>query len=232
MYREIITTIFILHIGSAVALCQTDEVNVLHFEELEHGQVIDRPLKGVSISNMDRNAGYSIRAFDTRLRQSDYPGLQGADGINGQWNGGNLKSNVVMGKTLAIMPHEDLTNEKMGAAISFEFSHPVDEFGLDVINIAKNDKESHIEFYDGDDLVGNVKLNDFTNPATDFYDPSIEFGDRTANRLVSIKADDVDAVEFTRIDLHVIFQIKYNNSICLKINCIYYIFSNNFASWC
>ncbi|QQE13051.1 hypothetical protein JD969_06210 [Planctomycetota bacterium] len=203
MYRKIITAIFAGCIGSTTAYSQTNELNVLHFEELKHGQIVDQPLDGVSVASTNLNVGYSIRAFDTRIRQSEYPGLEGADGITGQWNGGNLKHDIVLGKALAIMPHEGLADDEMRAAVSFEFSHPVDEFGLDVINIAEDDEQSHIAFYDGDDLVGMVKLNDFINPTKDLYDPTIEYGDRTANRIRPITADDVDAVEFTRVELHI-----------------------------
>ncbi|QDU34981.1 hypothetical protein KS4_30580 [Poriferisphaera corsica] len=191
-------------LAGTLAFAQSNEHHVIHFENLENGQIVDQPFKNVSVSNVNMNNGYAVQAFDTRVSSHNYDGLLGADGIERKWAGGNLKNTIVMGNSLAALPtnQTSTSSNTPGATVSFEFAHPIDEFGFDMLNVQPTDRQSKAVFYNGNDQVAEVKLRDFTNPAKDLYDPTIEFGSRTANRIRPITADDLKTSEFTRVELH------------------------------
>ncbi|WP_432799108.1 hypothetical protein [Poriferisphaera sp. WC338] len=181
---------------ASTAYAQNADFQTIHFETMKHGQVIDQPVLGVSIASMNPDSPASIH--DSTVESAKHPGLLGPNGIDGKWAGGNLKNDIVLGNVLA--GFHDKSQD--GADINFEFSQPVDSFGLDLINIKDASDGSYLRFYNGDEVVGKLMLSDLIDPIHNLYDPTVEFGSTTANRIKPITADDMGTTEFTRVEMH------------------------------
>ena len=61
--------------------------------------------------------------------------------------------------------------------IIFDFDSPIIALGFDLIDMDHPDTTpTYIRLFGGSDLVAEFNINDFTNPASTLYDPSVEFG--------------------------------------------------------
>jgi hypothetical protein len=130
---------------------------------------------------------------------------------NGGWSLGNLSPGSVLG-TLLVIP-EDVEDgngdglvdqpsdegDRPAGRISLIYSTSITEFGFDLIDIEIMEEMGFVEFYSGAALVGTVQFSDFIDPTSPYYDPSIVFGDDSANRIQPILASAFQASGFDKV---------------------------------
>lgn len=206
-------------IGAAGVVCVALPVSaqVYDFNTLVHGEIITNQYEpALSITGTNPNRAFDIIAgFDTQfLGSTADPDLQGPP-----WSGGNLAvSNdaVAIGTALIIAQNNrdnnndgilDAPNDegsRPAGTIDLSFAAPVPVFGLDIVDIEGNMMEgSSLDYYLNGSLLGSVAFSAFTDISSPYYDPTVEFGDHTANRIQPIDASDFSAIGFDRIVINV-----------------------------
>jgi hypothetical protein len=163
----------------------------LDFEEFVHGQVVTSSQGVVIITNNFKKTFDLGVAFDTsRLNTAD-PDLEGPPLTD--WDGGNLAPDVALGKILIIQENRtgcadfvcNLPDDEGGrppGSFEFRLAGPVLAFGFDVVDIEGLVEQGTITFYEGP-LSKTVAFLDLTTPGNAFYDPTVQFGNHTANRI-------------------------------------------------
>lgn len=170
-------------------------VTTFDFESLVHGEIVTNQFAPVlNISAINPNRGFDIAAaFDTSLMGTSDPDLEGPP-----WAGGNLAispTETQLGRALiiaennvgagdGILDDPDDEGSRPAGQLIFDFSHDINTFGFDVIDIEGNVMEfSRLEFFNDGMLVGTVGFNEFTTAASTFFDATVQFGNNSANRI-------------------------------------------------
>lgn len=129
----------------------------------------------------------------------------GVQNLQSPWHRGNIKAEA-SGNLLVIsdgdvdqnqdgildMPRPQSTTPPTGQ-ISFNFDSPVYEFGFDIFNLEYGPEmqAAEITFYDKDGRSTIVPFESFLDPLSPFYDSSLQFGARSANRIQPIAVTDL-----------------------------------------
>lgn len=187
----------LLSIAAIVALAGSAHAETITFNELEHGRIVNNQYTsiGVTISanNFARSFDLAV-AFDTTRTNTADPDLQDP------WAMGNLPSNTNLGKVLIIQENNtgigdgiannpDDEGSRPAGELIFNFSRPMTKFGTDIVDIENEVAETGgLKFYRNNNLLAYVTWAMFRNPASSFYDPTIVYGDRSANRISPIFA--------------------------------------------
>lgn len=181
---------------------------IITFSGLEHGRIVNNQYAalGVTIAANNVNRPFDLAvAFNTQLTGTADPDLQGPP-----WSAGNLAPNTVLGNVLIIQENNtgisdgiannpDDEGNRPAGDFTFTFANPVSTFGLDIVDIENVTSENGgIQLFRN-----NVKLLDLTwamlrNPASAYYDPTIVFGDDSANRVQPINASRFGVSGFDR----------------------------------
>lgn len=142
------------------------------------------------------------------------------------WNGGNLNGqrlnnllsiaeNVTDSNGNGLIDRPD--DENRGGQLFFTFTIPISSFGLDVIDmevlgsdgVTPNSFLSTLSFYNDQSLIRTIRFSEFTDPLSPFYDPTIIYGNNTANRIDPVTAEQLGVNEF---DAVVVF-FNYSHSM-------------------
>lgn len=166
--------------------------DLVDFEGLMHGEIVTTQIPGVNVSAVNYNQPFDLAvAFDTEV-----PGTSDPD-LEGPWDGGNLAPDTFLGNILIIAENDldadgdgylddpDDEGGQPAGQLIFVFDDLLTDFGFDLIDIEPAEG-GYIEFFDDGDLMATVDFADFVTPLSDFYDPTVEFGDNTANRISPI----------------------------------------------
>ncbi len=180
---------------------------VFDFEDLQHGEIAlgTRGILDISAHNPNRSFDLAV-GFDSRLTGTRDPDLEAGPG---GWSGGNLagadlgvllvlqENSIGCGDGICDAPDDE--GRRPAGELVFRFSTPVRDFRFDAVDIEGVMAErASITFYDGT-RQATLDLLDFLDPGSPFYDPSLVFGDRTANRFPTIRAQDLGLPEIDRI---------------------------------
>ena len=179
----------------AVGASPTTALTVIDFESLTHGEVITDQLlatHGVVISAVNFLRPFDLAvAFDTTVPSTVDPDLNGPP-----WNGGNIP-NENLGKVLILsqinetapgftLPPNDEAGRPAGDLV-LTFQTPFTSAGFDRVDIDSATAEAgSIEFLKGGTSIATIGWEEFTDPASPFFDPSIEYKDDSANRVSPI----------------------------------------------
>lgn len=186
---------------------------IYDFNTLQHGEIITNQFEpALTITGTNPNRAFDIIAgFDTQfLGSTADPDLQGPP-----WSGGNLAvSNdaVAIGTALIIAQNNrdnnndgilDAPNDEgsnPAGTIDLAFATPISHFGFDFVDIEGAMMEgSSLDFYLNGFLLGSVAFSEFITMGSQYYDPTVQFGDHTANRIQPIPADNFMAIGFDRV---------------------------------
>jgi hypothetical protein len=170
-------------------MAQGVHADLVDFEGLLHGEIVSTQVPGVTVSAVNYNQPFDLAvAFDTEV-----PGTSDAD-LEFPWDGGNLAPDTFLGNILIIAENDldadgdgylddpDDEGGQPAGQLIFVFDDLLTEFGLDLIDIEPAEG-GYLEFFEDGDLLTTVTFAEFTTPLSDFYDPTVEFGDNTANRI-------------------------------------------------
>jgi hypothetical protein len=185
----------------------------INFDSRKHGQVITDDYllsKGVLFSAVNFQGGPDLAvAFDSGRAQTDDPDLEDP------WDIGNIPSPTRLWKVLIVAENDiDLNNDglldhpddqgstpALGLAgqLELDFVAPHRTFGLDLVDVEPGDEVGFIAFHLRGVEIARVGFAEFITPASPFYDPTIVFGDNSANRIQPITAEQLNIVAFDKV---------------------------------
>jgi hypothetical protein len=90
---------------------------------------------------------------------------------------------------------------------TFDFMTPIQAFGFDLVDVegpAEYDRNSgyFASFYLDGELEARVGFGSFVDPDSPFYDPTVRYGDNSANRIDPITARELGLPYFDRVVLN------------------------------
>lgn len=190
---------FAMALCAGVAGSVAGQVTVLDFSGLQNGEILNNQYlaQGVTISAINPNRPFDIAAvFDTESTGGPDPDLQGPP-----WNGGNLAispTETVLGNAAIIAADDtdangdgllDVPNDegrRPAGTLIFELDFIAVSFGVDIIDIEGAIQEtSSFEFLLDGVAVLEVSFSDFVTNGSGYYDPTVSFGNNSANRIAS-----------------------------------------------
>ena len=210
--------------GLVVASSSVAEPVVASFESMTHGEIITNQFADVGMSIEAENFQLATAkpvAFNSNLLGTSDPDLQGPN-----WRKGNLAPNTDLGM-LIIIPENmvDANNDgivddpddegaRPAGDLKFTFNDVMTSFGFDVIDMEGPVREmSSIEFLLFGNSVATVDFNDFVTIGSGFYDPTVRFGDNSANRIKPITNTQLGIDGFTSVVIHVGGSAAYDNIV-------------------
>ena len=189
---------------------------LIDFNDRQPGTIIDNEYAGdgVTISVQRTSSGPAVATlYDTSRRGEPDPDLQTPFEV------GNLGPNGPGGNVL-IIPENSTDSDKNGridrpndegsrpsGQFTFNFSVPVSKFGFDLVDVDgpeeyNNNAGYFASFYLNGNLEARVGFGAFVDPTSPFYDPTVRFGDNSANRIQPITAREVGMPFFDRVVLN------------------------------
>lgn len=155
----------------------------------------------ISAANSYVDAPDLLAIFDTRQRNTRDPDLEFP------YTGGGNLATVNLGN-IGIIPENNVDANKDGildlpddlgrrpaGQVRFLFNKPINSFGFDVVDMELREAElpSQLIFQKKTGTnkyteVGRISFKEFKTPTSKYYDPTIKFGDHTANRIKPITA--------------------------------------------
>ena len=132
--------------------------------------------------------------------------------------GGNLAPDGPGGNILIIPENADDRNHdglidqpndegsRPSGDMHFEFTAPVTSFGFDLIDVEgpaeySGDAGFFASFYRDGNLERRIGFGEFVNPKSRWYDPTVRYGNRTANRIQPITAAQLNLPFFDEVVL-------------------------------
>lgn len=207
--RAIAAGVFVgIGMGSVPAGAQT----VIGFEDLPPGRIVNNqysPL-GVIISADNVNTANDIAT----LYPSDRTGGEDYD-LEAPFRVGN-RAGQFHGNVLIIQDHDNIgvtgsnvnrpddENTNPAGSLFFHFATPATEFGFDLFDVDTNELSptfGYIAFRSGTQEA-RVQFSQFTNPSSPFYNPTVVFGDQSANRIRPITASQLGFNSFHRVEIN------------------------------
>lgn len=212
MHRRSLT--FLAALTAGLAGVPAGSADVITFDGFVNGQIMNTQIPGVTITAMNPNRVHDLAAiFDTNLTGIADPDLEGPN-----WSGGNLAGDpeaggggTTLGNVLiiaenntgagdGILDDPDDEGSRPGGVLIFEFDTALVSLGFDILDVeGVTEEPGSIDFFLNGGLIGTVNLADFINPVSSFHDPTIEFGNHTANRISPITAAQLNADMFDEV---------------------------------
>ena len=170
--------------------------------------------QGVKITVQRTSPGPAVATlYNTRRTGEPDPDLQvpfavGNLGTSGP--GGNV---LIIPENNTDSNHDGLIDQpndegdRPSGQFTFDFIRPVDTFGFDLVDIDGpaefNANAGYFaSFYLNGNLEARVGFGSFIDPTSPFYDPSVKYGDNSANRIRPITARSVGMPYFDRVVLN------------------------------
>ncbi|MEM1353276.1 MAG: hypothetical protein AAGH88_00185 [Planctomycetota bacterium] len=204
----------------------------LDLSSYNHGQILSGSnLGGVTVDadNYHNNADYLV-IFDTTERGTRDGDLQGPSPLNGGWSTGNLAAgNTIVGNILIIQEVDsnfagytdasmnqvlrpDDEGRRSGGSqtgageITFSFDQQMQSFGFTLIDVEEtgefNDKTGFFATFSGGGVTSTVSFADFLDSSSSFYDPTVAFGNNSANRIKDITAEQLGLSSFDQVTIN------------------------------
>ncbi len=186
--------------------------DLIDFDSLQTGEIVAEQFAGMGVHIEIINDGHpSIDLgiiFDSLSTGNSDPDLEGPP-----WSRGNAASdvfaNILIIAENAVDANDDglidrPDDEAGGGTIIFRFDTPIIEFGFSLIDIETNEHgiNASVMFFNDGILVGTVPFSDLIDAGTPFFDPTIEFGDSSANHVQPISFfSEGDPLEFNEARL-------------------------------
>lgn len=127
------------------------------------------------------------------------------------WEPGNIPRNTVLNNLLIIAenvrdtsPDDGLIDrpddEGDGGRLFFSFSTPINSFGFDLIDMQDdNALNGGVSFYNNGTLIDRIAFSEFTTNGGTYYDPTVQYGENTANRIRPITAASLGVGQFNAV---------------------------------
>lgn len=201
---------------------------VIDFDELVHGEVVSGQYAGqgvvITADNIGGGPDISL-AFDSTLTGTNDPDLED------QFDLGNL-AGATLGRLLIIqenqlgqggsvgIPGEDRNTGQPGqsgyipddegsrpaGSLFFDFTTPITEFGFDLIDVEGpeeyNRNSGFFATFFGGGAEVRVGFGLFVSPDSSFFEPGVEYGDNSANRIGPLTARELGLESMERVEIN------------------------------
>lgn len=187
----------------------------------EHGRVLNGLDLGPAIGSADNfhSSTDLLVAFDTTMRNTEDPDLEGPSAAGGRWDRGNLRtSNIPLGNVLivqeggsrsqqftdasqTIVSRPDDEGRRRGGSrvgageITLNFHNAINGIGFTLIDIEQtgefNKQTGFFATFTGGGQNQTVAFADFIDSSSTFYDATVRFGDNSANLIQPITANEL-----------------------------------------
>ena len=181
------------------------ETSMLDFSGLSHESEVTTEVPGVTISAINPN-----RDFDTAIVW-DYlarPDLASAGHFGPALSGGNRGNGdgLTKGVSLKGVNSSGLEGNRPAGTLIFEFDQPIDSFQFTISDVegpVEFDTSSgfFLDFESGDTDLQRVFFGDLITPGNAFFDPTLEFGNGTVNRIELFEASMFGADSFDKVSI-------------------------------
>ncbi|MCB9853438.1 MAG: PEP-CTERM sorting domain-containing protein [Phycisphaerales bacterium] len=198
--NRIRTFTFSLMAGLAVAA--NASAGVLDFDGFAHGQIMTNQLQasdGVTISADNPNRAFDIAA----IFNTNFAGMTPDPDLVAPWDAGNLAPNTNLGNALILSQTSTLSAPGILAVPNDEGSRPagklildfdsiITSVGFDLIDVESiTSEDGMVMFYLNGVLLDSIAFDEFVTPGQ-FYDPTVVYGNNSANRISPISIGDLD----------------------------------------
>ena len=190
---------------------------VITFNSLDDGLSASVNAPGVTVTAENPRSYVPDRAlvYDTNGTPVHFSsGQYGGDG----WSMGNIDLNSDLGNGIAVAGKQRPASDpysifpfeigRPAGTLTFDFDAPLDSFGFTIIDVEgpeefQTDTGFFLDFLSGETELGRIDFADLVTPGNAFYDPTIMFGNRSANRIQPITAAalGVDSFDTVKISL-------------------------------
>lgn len=199
---------FALTCTGILALAGSAQADIIDFSGFEHGRIISNQYAhmGVTITADNFSRSFDLAAIFDSDRSSDsrdpdllYP-----------WDRGNLVGtrlgNMLIlaenntGASDGILDRPDDEANRPAGTFTFDFAQRITYFGMDIIDVEGTVQENgFMAFYRDGNLITQIGFADFQNASSPHFDPTVVFGDNSANRLTPVFASEYEAGGFDRV---------------------------------
>ena len=205
-------------LGLATAAAQAGAPGgLINFDDHAPGTIIDNEYIGqgvtISVQRPDSPGPAVATLYDTGRTGEPDPDLQDP------YDFGNLAPSGTGGNILIIPENDtdrngdgliDVPNDegdRPAGQFTISFSTPITTFGFDLVDVdgpaEYNQNAGYFaSFYVNGNLEARVGFGSFVDPDSPFYDPTVRFGDNSANRIEPITARDLGMPYFDRVVLN------------------------------
>jgi len=190
----------------------------IDLNQYTHGTILNGlDLGSVTVDgdNFHNNIDHVV-VFDTAQRRTRDSDLEGPNASDGRWATGNLKqSRDTLGNILilqevdrhfagytdgskTVVKRPDDEGRRSGGThpgageITFNFDKPIDSFGFTLIDVEEtgefNNQTGFFAMFSDGNKTAKVSFADLIDANSIYYDPSIKFGDNSANRIAALTA--------------------------------------------
>ncbi|MBN1345505.1 MAG: PEP-CTERM sorting domain-containing protein [Phycisphaerae bacterium] len=203
-------------IGAITLAAGNAQAVIIDFDTLATGEIVTNQFAADGLLIDTDNF---TRSFDLGIIYDSTGTDPGADyDLEGPtWAGGNLAPDTVLNNLLIIAQDNtdgngdgliDVPNDegrRPSGEFLLTFTTPITEFGLDLIDIELATENGEVRFYRGGlggTEVGVIGFEDFVDNTSPWYDPTVGFGDNSANRIASILAETLDVPDFDAVVIY------------------------------
>jgi len=211
--RPSFLAIAIASVAALAAGTGSAQAVLIDFDGLQTGEIVTSQFASdgllIETENFNRPFDLGIIYDSTGIDPGLDPDLEGPS-----WAGGNLDPNTVLYNVLIVSQSKwdfnrdgyiDVPNDegwRPSGEFTLTFTTPITEFGLDLVDIELAVENGDIAFYRGGvggTLVGVVGFGDLVDSGSSFYDPTVTFGNNTANRIAPIAASAFSVPDFDTV---------------------------------
>lgn len=187
---------------ATLAFSANARAGVLDFNGFTHGQIMTNQLQasdGVTISANNPNRSFDIAA----IFNTNFAGSTPDPDLVSPWDAGNLAPNTDLGNALILSQTSTLSAPGILAVPNDEGSRPAGELildfdtqinsiGFDLIDVESiTAEDGMVMFYLNGVLLDSIAFDEFVT-AGQFFDPTVVFGNNSANRISPISIGDLD----------------------------------------
>ena len=203
--RAVLSLTLLVPLNSAAVVIDLDFDFDSNGNAISHGEVITTQYNddGVTVSAFNPNRGFDLAmAFDSTETGTADPDLEDA------WSGGNIPSTTVLGNLLILAENDvggppDDEGSRPAGELTFDFFElDMVSIGFDLVDIegtGPNDEPGGVDLYLDTMLVGSFEFMDLITMGSSVFDPTIAFGDNTANRIAPIHISTLGGSAFDQL---------------------------------
>jgi hypothetical protein len=151
----------------------------------------------------------------------------------GAWAAGNIATGVNLNKFLIVAESirdvapadgfvDQPDDEAEGGTLFFKFNSLQTMVGFDLIDVELNPAIDHVDFVRQGVTLASITFDQFTNPASPFYEPGVVYLDRSANRISPITVGELrilpyDELRFFLPECAAIDNLQWDNNPAFAI---------------
>lgn len=185
----------------AAGTASADVLETIDFSGLVHGEIVGAQFQGSHGVTIDAR-NYS-RSFDLAVAFDTHRTGTRDDDLEDPWTMGNLVGNTNLGNALILQENNsgisdgvadrpDDEGSRPAGWIRFSFDDMKTGIGFDILDLESPDVEAtSVKLYLEGSLVATIDFADFVSAGADLYDPTVVYGNNSANRIGVITADEL-----------------------------------------